>query len=84
MKKLNHYQCDFCRETGEKEYIEKHEKQCNSDPKKKRCESCKYFDTYMDYGLYFTEECKKGVNCDEMSDIRYGDVICKAWVNKES
>lgn len=79
MKKLDYYQCDFCSEKDIKERMEKHEKECNGDPRKKRCESCKHFDTYMAHGLYFTEECKEGKNCDEISDIRYGEIICSTW-----
>ena len=80
MKKLDYYQCDFCNEKDVKQNIEKHEKECNSDPLKKRCDSCKYFDTYMAHGLYFTEECKKGVGGDTISEIREGEETCDIWV----
>jgi hypothetical protein len=79
MKKLNYYQCDFCNEKDVKSRIEKHEKECGSDPLKKRCDSCKHFDTYMAHGLYFTEKCKKDVNCDLVGDIRYGEKACVMW-----
>lgn len=79
MKKLDYYQCDFCSDTGVKEKIEKHEKECNSDPSKKRCDSCKHFDTYMDHGLYFTEDCKKDVGADVITEIREGEEICTIW-----
>jgi len=80
MKKLDHYQCDFCTTTGVKDVVEQHEKECFSDPAKKLCDSCDHFDTYMAHGLYFTEECKKGVDGDSMSDIRAGEQSCKKWV----
>ena len=42
MKKIDYYQCDFCNEEDVKQNIEKHEKECNSDPSKKRCDSCEH------------------------------------------
>ena len=79
MEKLDYYQCDFCNEKDVKHRIEKHEIECNSDPLKKRCDSCKHFNTYMAHSLYFTEECKKGVNHDLRSDICFGDEVCVMW-----
>lgn len=82
MKKLYYYQCDFCNEKDVKQNIEKHEKECNSDPSKKRCDSCEHFNVYMAHGLYFTEECKKGIDTDTRSDICYGEIACDVWTVK--
>jgi len=79
MKKLDYYKCDFCTVKNTKEKVELHEKECGSDPAKKRCDSCKYFDTYMAHGLYHTEDCKKDVDGDLMGDIQIGEKSCIHW-----
>jgi hypothetical protein len=81
MKKIDHYQCDFCTISGPEEEIEKHEKECDSDPTKKKCDSCKYYNTYLIHGLYYEEECSKGLN-SHISDVRFDDKTCSMWSQK--
>ena len=79
MKKLDPYQCDFCSSTGTKEDIQKHEKRCDSDPSKMKCGSCKHFESYFEFGLYYTEECHAGVSGHQMNAVQKGEEICTRW-----
>lgn len=82
MKRVDYYQCGFCSETGPMDRIDKHEKDCDEDPVKKRCGSCKHFEMGFDFGLYFREECRAGVDYDKISCIRIGDASCDKWQSK--
>lgn len=64
MKKINAYQCDFCRKyLKTKGAMKNHESYCFANPEKKACRSC----IYKEWGNFLEPEeslhrCEKGID----------------------
>lgn len=87
------FKCNWCsyvtKGITEKDKLEmlNHEESCCKNPKNKKCDSCKNFQTDIEGGFgneyYVVESCRLGKKLEFIEDVQEGIKKCEEWGDKE-